>query len=143
MCTTSAFAQLPTGTILGSVRDATGAVLPGASITLRNANTGATRTVLTSETGAYRVPALTVGRYDITVELPGFNTAVEQGALQFRAEFFNLFNHPNFGTLNNAVFAGNGPAAGGAVEAPLASAGQILSTRTRSRQIQLALKIVF
>jgi hypothetical protein len=74
-----AFAQLPTGTILGVVRDATGAVLPGSSVTLRNANTGATRTTVSDEAGAYRVPALPVGRYDITVELPGFNTALQRG----------------------------------------------------------------
>lgn len=73
------FAQLPTGTILGIVKDSTGAVLPGSSVTLRNANTGVTRAAVTDETGVYRVPALPVGRYDIVVELPGFNTAVQRG----------------------------------------------------------------
>jgi hypothetical protein len=74
-----ALAQLGTGTILGTVKDATGAVLPGVSVTLRNVDTGATRTAVTSEAGAYRIPALTVGRYDITAELQGFNTSVQRG----------------------------------------------------------------
>src|SRR5713226_6655197 len=78
-CAISVFAQLPTGTILGVVRDTTGALLPGASITVRNVGTGATRTVVTGEAGAYRVPALAVGRYDITTELPGFSTSIQRG----------------------------------------------------------------
>jgi outer membrane receptor protein involved in Fe transport len=78
-CAISVFAQLPTGTILGVIRDPTGALLPGASLTVRNAGTGVTRTVVTDETGAYRVPALAVGRYDITAELPGFKTSVQRG----------------------------------------------------------------
>src|SRR5262245_41561706 len=68
--------QLPTGTILGVVKDPSGAVLPGVSVTVRNTDTGAMRTALTSEDGGYRIPALAVGRYDITVELAGFNTLV-------------------------------------------------------------------
>ena len=75
----SVFAQLPTGTVLGVVKDASGAVLPGVSVAVRSTDTGAMRTVLTAEDGAYRVPALAVGRYDITVELAGFNTVVQRG----------------------------------------------------------------
>src|SRR2546430_2819611 len=73
------FAQLPTATILGIVKDATGALLPGATVNLRNVATGATRTVITGEAGAYRAPALPVGRYDVAVELPGFNTVIQRG----------------------------------------------------------------
>ena len=66
----------------------------------------------------------------------------EQGTLQFRAEFFNLLNHANFFLPNATAF--NGTAQGiGAVEAPVSTAGQITSTSTPSRQIQLALKVIF
>src|SRR5262245_48086892 len=78
-CAVSVFAQLPTGTILGVVRDATGAVLPGVTVTLRNTDTGATRTVVTGEAGAYRAPALAVGHYEVSAELPGFSTAIQRG----------------------------------------------------------------
>ncbi len=72
----------------------------------------------------------------------------EAGGLQFRAEFFNILNHTNFGFLNQgtAVFAGTTAAntlAGGNIQPPLASAGQITTTNTTSRQIQLALKVIF
>ena len=62
----------------------------------------------------------------------------EGGSLEFRTEIFNILNHVNFGDPNTVIFAGR---ANG--EAPLATAGQILNTGTTSRQIQLALKLLF
>src|SRR5438093_10538671 len=60
-----AFAQLPTGPILGTVKDASGALVPGAAGTAQNLETGASRSSLTNETGAYRLAALPVGHYDL------------------------------------------------------------------------------
>jgi hypothetical protein len=65
----------------------------------------------------------------------------DSGALEFRAEFFNILNHPNFAISDTfrQVFAGS---ANG--EAPLPTAGIITTTGSaRSRQIQLALKLLF
>src|SRR5437867_3964350 len=73
------FAQLPTGTILGTVRDTSGALVPGASVTAQNVETGTSRTVLTDETGAYRLAALPVGHYDLRVELSGFKSTTQRG----------------------------------------------------------------
>src|SRR5262249_1412396 len=64
----------------------------------------------------------------------------DSGAVKFRAEFFNVLNHPNFAAPNGAVFAGT---VTNATEAPVSTAGQILSTASSSRQIELALKFVF
>jgi hypothetical protein len=58
---------------------------------------------------------------------------------QFRAEFFNIINHPNFGAPSPSVFVRT-PGGGGAVNP---TAGQITATTTTSRQIQFALKLLF
>jgi hypothetical protein len=60
------------GTIEGVVSDATGGVLPGASVHLANAETGFTREVVTDDEGRYRGLALPLGTYTITVEMTGF-----------------------------------------------------------------------
>ncbi|PYS47672.1 MAG: hypothetical protein DMG13_27330 [Acidobacteria bacterium] len=75
----SAHAQLPTATISGVVKDATGAAIPGVAVTVTNVATGLTRPAKTSEDGSYRFSALPVGTYDIRAEQPGFQTKVEQG----------------------------------------------------------------
>src|SRR5882672_10143112 len=61
------FAQLPTATILGTVKDPSGAVVPRANVTAQNLETGTTRSIPTDESGAYRLAALPVGHYDLKV----------------------------------------------------------------------------
>ena len=71
-----AVAQLPVATILGVVKDSSGAVVPEATITAKNLETGLTRTAASGADGSYRVPALPVGAYEVQVEHPGFRTEV-------------------------------------------------------------------
>jgi len=61
------------------VRDATGAVIPGVTVTARHIESGLTRTAVSSETGGYNLQLLPVGAYEITTELPGFKQAVRRG----------------------------------------------------------------
>jgi len=72
-------AQLPTGTILGVVKDSSGGTVAGASVTVTNADTGVTRTGTTGDDGAYRFPALAVGNYQVQVMKDGFQTAQRKG----------------------------------------------------------------
>jgi hypothetical protein len=73
------FAQLPTATILGVVKDASGGTVAGAAVTVTNADTGVARTGTTGDDGAYRFPALEVGNYQIEVKKDGFQTAQRKG----------------------------------------------------------------
>src|SRR3989441_2858187 len=68
------FAQGNFGRILGSVKDATGAVLPGAQISIIDRDRGLARTVTSDEAGLYNAPTLTPGTYTVRVEFPGFKT---------------------------------------------------------------------
>src|SRR5262249_22511559 len=70
---------IATAQISGTVSDATGAILPGAEITATQTDTGATRTAVTNETGAYVLPNLPVGPYRLEASLPGFRSFVQTG----------------------------------------------------------------
>src|SRR2546428_3072630 len=72
-------AQTSTATILGTVKDSTGALVPGVSITVKHTESGLTHGVVSSEHGAYNVPLLPVGAYEITTTMPGFKQAVRSG----------------------------------------------------------------
>src|ERR1700676_2710465 len=74
-----ALAQLPTATILGTVKDATGAVVPGASVTAKNVDTGSSRTANTESDGSYRFSALPVGNYEVDIEHVGFSKETRKG----------------------------------------------------------------
>lgn len=67
-------AQITRGAILGTVRDTSGAVIPGATVTVTNQATNITRETFTDELGFYRVPALDPGVYTVKAELAGFQT---------------------------------------------------------------------
>jgi hypothetical protein len=67
------------GTILGVVTDSSGAAVPGAAVTIKNLDTGLTRTVTTTDDGSYSVPELPIGNYSVTVEKSGFKAGIVTG----------------------------------------------------------------
>jgi Carboxypeptidase regulatory-like domain/TonB-dependent Receptor Plug Domain len=69
-------AQITTGTILGTVSDASGAVLPGAAVTATNLDTGLVRTTITDEAGNYTLVNLPIGNYQVKVQASGFKVGV-------------------------------------------------------------------
>jgi hypothetical protein len=75
---TSAWAQAE-ASITGKVTDVSGAAVPGATVTLRNAENGFTRKVTTDGAGRYDAPSLPLGRYDVTAEKPGFRAEIKTG----------------------------------------------------------------
>src|SRR6266478_9621325 len=68
-----------TAQISGSVKDQTGAVLPGVEVTATQTATGAKRSAVSDETGSYILQNLPIGPYTIEAALPGFKTHVQSG----------------------------------------------------------------
>src|SRR5437016_282346 len=75
---TSVWAQA-TAQISGTVKDQSGAVLPGVEITATQTGTGTIRTAVTNETGSFVLPSLPLGPYRVEAALPGFRTFVQTG----------------------------------------------------------------
>jgi outer membrane receptor protein involved in Fe transport len=68
-----------TASVFGTVSDATGGVLPGASVSVTNVDTGVARTALTDDEGNYLAVNLALGSYEVSGELTGFQVAVRTG----------------------------------------------------------------
>src|SRR5437762_8776630 len=75
---TGAWAQA-TAQISGTVKDQSGAVLPGAEIKATQTETNLERTTISNETGSYVLPNLPLGPYKVEVALPGFRTYIQSG----------------------------------------------------------------
>ena len=71
-------AQSTFGEFVGTVKDPSGAVIAGCTVTVKNLGTGVTRTATTDETGSYRVVNIESGSYEITMEQPGFQKVTHQ-----------------------------------------------------------------
>src|ERR1700746_2013538 len=74
----TAWAQA-TAQISGTVRDQSGAVLPGVEVTATQTETGIARSAVTNETGSYVLPNLALGPYRLEAALTGFRTFVQTG----------------------------------------------------------------
>ena len=71
--------QTPTGSISGTVADASGAQVPGATVRLANTNTHETKSTTTSSTGTYLFPIVAVGDYFLEAEASGFKIQKRTG----------------------------------------------------------------
>jgi hypothetical protein len=78
-CCSSANSQTASGSIIGTIKDATGGVVPNASVIARNADTNVQQTVQTDGSGLYEFPTLSVGHYEISVTLSGFKPYKHMG----------------------------------------------------------------
>ena len=74
-----AHAQFDSATVSGVIQDGTGAVLPGADVTLTSVGTGLERHTVTNEAGLYTFPNVPVGTYTVKASLQGFNTITKTG----------------------------------------------------------------
>ena len=72
-------AQTLYGTVAGIVTDAQGAIIPGATVTITNENTGLAMSTVTDETGAYTIRNVAGGTYTLKASLQGFKEFVQTG----------------------------------------------------------------
>src|SRR5262249_54130145 len=80
LCSGHLHAQAVKGSLLGTVTDASGAVIPGASVTVTEVNTNLTRSTVTNESGNYVFGNLDRGVYRVEVQLAGFKKAIRERA---------------------------------------------------------------
>ena len=103
-------AQLPTGTILGTVKDSTGAAVPGATITILNVDTGASRTLMSAADGNFNVPELPTGHYEVKAEHEGFKIINRTGiTLDVTAQAVVNFTLEVGTTTQEVVVTGEAP----------------------------------
>lgn len=81
LCAAEAGAQQTTGSIIGRVLDDQGASIPGATVSVTSPSTGFTRSDVSDAEGVYRLRALPVGTFDLTVELSGFASLDRKGVV--------------------------------------------------------------
>ena len=126
--TPSAKAQTNTGTIVGTVTDVTGAVIPGASVTTRNLGTGEKRNVSADANGEFTIPNLQIGHYSLTVTQEGFATAqVNDTELQVaQRATINIVLHIGSSSQKVTVVATETPL----LNQASSSVGQVIDTQT-------------
>lgn len=98
-----ALAQQGTSEVRGVVRDQQGAVLPGATVTVRNQDTGMFRETVTTQDGTYFVSGIVPGRYEISASLEGFRPQTQRDVMLQLGKTLTLDLSLQVGALAEAV----------------------------------------
>ncbi len=98
----TAFAQ-STATVLGTVTDATGSVIPNVQIVITNNATGLTRNEVSNSSGNYNAPDLIIGQYSLKADAPGFKTFTKTGIVLDVASTVRVDIGMQVGTSNQSV----------------------------------------
>src|SRR5579862_2597130 len=125
--TGSAWAQTSTGTISGTARDSSGAVLPGVEVAILDVDTGIARTVTTDADGRYSAASLALGHYRVTGKRDGFNTEVREGIQLTVGQEDVVDLSMTVGTVAQTVTVTGGAPL---VESTTASLGSLVDDRT-------------
>ena len=97
------YGQSERGTISGTVQDASGALVPGAKVTVTNPATNTNSTTVSTEAGTYAVPNLTVGQYSVRVDKEGFKPSVRSGITLNAASNARVDINLEIGTAQQSV----------------------------------------
>ena len=135
ICAGSALmAQVTTGSIAGTIKDPSGAVVPNATVTFTNTDKNAViRTVKSGSSGEFSAPLLPIGRYSLTVEASGFRKYVQQDIVLNVSDHLTVSPVLEVGTTNESVSV---EATAGQVNLQSAQASVIISG-TQVRELAL------
>ncbi len=125
--------ELTTGSLIGVVRDESGTVVPGASISVTNRATGAQRTVTSGETGDFSIPGLLPALYDIKVEKSGFRAYLVESLELKINQVARLEVRLQVGQITDSVTVTGGVAL---LETDTAAVGQVIDQQ-RVRELPL------
>jgi hypothetical protein len=95
--------QATTGSILGTITDSTGAVIPNAKISVTDIDRGIEKTALTNNVGAYRIDFLLAGNYKVSVSAPGFKAYVQSGIVLNAGVFVSVNAELSPGAVDQVV----------------------------------------
>jgi outer membrane receptor protein involved in Fe transport len=126
-CCANLFSQSFTGTILGTVKDTTGGVVPGAEVVVLNTGTNTRSTVLADANGSYTAVLLPPGQYTIEISAPGFKKFVREGIvlqIQQQAQVDAILS---VGQVNESVVV---TADVTGIESTTSSIGKVVDNRT-------------
>ena len=96
-------AQFTSGAVEGYVKDSSGAVIPGAEVTVTDENLGLERKITSNETGLFRIGELSAGAYEVSVTLEGFQTWSTTGLLVRSDETRTLYPELEVGEVTTSV----------------------------------------
>jgi len=97
------YAQISQASLQGSVKDSSGALVPGATVVLKDKGTGLSRSATTGSAGEYTIPNLTPAEYSLTVSSPGFKTAIVASLTLHTGERSNYDVVVELGTASQEV----------------------------------------
>lgn len=129
-CGTAAFGQAGQGGITGTVTDPSGAIIPGASVTLHNDANGLTRKTTSNGSGLYSFIALTPGTYDLTAKAKGFGTVVHKNIAVTVDETSTINFKLSVGTISQAVTV---TATSNLADTSNSTVGQLIGAKTIDR----------
>jgi hypothetical protein len=121
------FAQVDTGSLVGTVKDASGAVLPGVTVTATNMDTGVATTAKTGLNGDYVITPLHIGRYSVSVEAAGFNREIRKDIVLDVQQTIRLDFSLKVGSVSETMEVSGAPPL---LETESASLGNVVTAET-------------
>ena len=121
------FAQVDTGSLVGTVKDASGALLPNVTVTATNTDTGIATPAKTAQNGDYVITPLHIGRYSVSVEATGFRREIRKDIVLDVQQTIKLDFTLNVGSVSETMEVSGAPPL---LETESASLGNVVTAET-------------